>query len=133
MLIILVEDFPMGFPRLSCFLDSDDAFMLYRRFGTVFSRLILNKQDEISRMEVILNGMDNSDERNGNTEYLKSCVGDVYRENIPKNWRRSRPELMQDLENKVLEYGESQICSFQCSILNLMQRSYSSNINSSKR
>ena len=104
-LISLVEDFPMGFPRLSCFLDSDDAFMIYRRFGTVFSRLLLNKQDEISSMEALLNSMDRSDEKNSNEGYLQSRIGDLNREKVPDSWPKSRPELMQDLEAKTLEYG----------------------------
>ena len=72
MLIGQVEDFPKGFPKVSCFVDSDDAFMVYRRFGTVFARLLLSKQDEIRRLEAKLQGMDKTDERSGDSEYLMS-------------------------------------------------------------
>ena len=86
--------------------------MLYRRFGTVFSRLLLNKQDEISGMEALLHSMDKTDEKNGNIDYLKSRVGDLKREDMPKSWPKSRPELIQDLEKKSLEYGVYQIHTF---------------------
>ena len=104
---MIVENFPNGFPRLSCFLDSDDAFMVYRRFGTVFSRLLLSKQDELSRMEMELNGMDKNDEANGDENYLMSNTLDVDRPSIPTTWPQSRPELLAKMEKTALEYGKS--------------------------
>ena len=95
----------MGFPRLSCFLESDDAFMVYRRFGAVFARLLLNKQDEISRMETSLLRMDKVDRAQGNDKYIMSRIDDVNRESYP--WSgESRPELLARLEEKALEYGK---------------------------
>ncbi|KAL9583401.1 MAG: hypothetical protein Q9212_002731 [Teloschistes hypoglaucus] len=73
-----------GFPQLACFLDSDDAFMVYRRFGSVFSRLLLTKQDEIRRMESLLEAMDRTDERNGGSEFLQSTIKDERRTEIPE-------------------------------------------------
>src|SRR5215469_11608832 len=35
---------PEGYPRLAAFLDSDENFMVYRRFGYLQSRLLLEKQ-----------------------------------------------------------------------------------------
>ena len=101
----IVEDYPIGFPRLSCFLDSDDAFMVYRRFGSVFARLLLNKQDEISRMEASLLRMDKADRAQGNDQYIMSRIDDVNRESTP--WSgESRTELLASLERKTLEYGK---------------------------
>ena len=109
MLILQVEDYPIGFPRLSCFLDSDDAFMVYRRFGIVFSRLLLNKQDEIQAMEAELLGMDLTDARDGNQGYIMSRSEDVSRDkdSVPSSWSERRPQLLEKLEKKALEYGES--------------------------
>lgn len=104
-LVLLVQDFPTGFPKVSCFLDSDDSFMVYRRFGTVFSRLLLAKQDEMSRMEATLTGMDKTDEANGNGEYLMSHALDDDRESIPRAWPESRKQLLVKMEKKALEYG----------------------------
>ena len=105
-LIVPVEDYPTGYPKLSCFLDSDDAFMVYKRFGSVFSRLLLNKQDEISGMEAKLHGMDKMDDTETNRQYLMSRALDVGRDEVPKAWRgETRPKLLKKLEKKTLEYG----------------------------
>ena len=103
----VVQDYPRGFPRLACFLDSDDAFMTYRRFGLVFSRLILNKQDEIQEIERTLLAMDRMDEAT-DEGYLMSRTADVSREtdSIPPSWSETRPQLLERLEKKALEYGE---------------------------
>ncbi|KAI4194213.1 MAG: hypothetical protein LQ350_007912 [Teloschistes chrysophthalmus] len=95
-----------GFPQLACFLDSDDAFMVYRRFGSVFSRLLLTKQDEIRRMESTLEAMDRADKRVIGIEFLKSTVEDERRGELPEGWTEGRGTLMARLEKKVLEYSE---------------------------
>ena len=78
--------------------------MVYRRFGTVFSRLLVSKQDEISRMEATLLAMDKTDEADDNENYLKSCKLDADRENIPPVWKESRVQLLEKMEKKALEY-----------------------------
>ncbi|KAI4256673.1 MAG: hypothetical protein LQ352_001991 [Teloschistes flavicans] len=87
---------------------SDDAFMVYRRFGSVFSRLLLTKQDEIRRMESWLEKLDRSDERNGRTKFLKTTMEDERRKDseLPKGLPESRVSLMAKLEKKTLEYAE---------------------------
>lgn len=106
-----VEDFPRGFPRLACFLDSDDSFMVYKRFGIVFSRLLLNKQDEIRLLEARLLAMDRTDDvPNGGSKYLMSRDRRDQR-NLPEGWSETRPQLLAALETKLLEYCKhSMIC-----------------------
>lgn len=48
-IIVQSKAFRGGYLRLARFLDSDDAFMTYRRFGAAFSRVLLQKQDEMSQ------------------------------------------------------------------------------------
>ncbi|KAL8717668.1 MAG: hypothetical protein Q9225_005105 [Loekoesia sp. 1 TL-2023] len=105
---IPVENYPKGFPRLACFLDSDDAFMVYKRFGIVFSRLLLNKQSEIRQMQADLEAMDRTDELKGEIRYLLSREEDIERDpqTISYKWMGTRPQLMQSLEKKILEYSE---------------------------
>ena len=98
-LIQLVKDF--GFPKLSYFLDSDDAFMVYRRFGYVFSRLLLRKQDEIGRIESTLEAMDRTDLHEGNKQFLMSHKLDEDRDCAPLGWPESRKQLMEKLEKKL--------------------------------
>ncbi|KAL8678378.1 MAG: hypothetical protein Q9186_005272 [Xanthomendoza sp. 1 TL-2023] len=78
------------------------------RFGIVFSRLLLNKQDEIRRMEAELQGMDRTDERFDGELYLNSRYEDTQRDSstIPSYWSQTRPQLLQKLETKILEYSE---------------------------
>ncbi|KAL8663471.1 MAG: hypothetical protein Q9168_008088, partial [Polycauliona sp. 1 TL-2023] len=103
-----LEDFPKGFPRVSCFLDSDESFTLFRRFGVVFSRLLLNKQDEICSLEDELHAMDRTDNFPENQTYLLSRDEDVQREasTIPACWSQTRPQILEKLERKILEYSE---------------------------
>ncbi|KAL9110402.1 MAG: hypothetical protein Q9227_005133 [Pyrenula ochraceoflavens] len=42
---------PDGYPKLATFLDSEDQFSTYRRFGYLSSRLILEKQDDLRQLE----------------------------------------------------------------------------------
>lgn len=102
-----LEDYPRGFPKLSCFLDSDDAFMVYRRFGPVYSRLLLSKQDEMSRMEAKLLAWDKTDQAENNECYLMSRSEDVERDRIPEIWEgQSRVTLLEKFEKLALEYAE---------------------------
>lgn len=56
-----VNECPTGYPRLAAFLDSDENFMLYRRFGFLQARALLYKQDELRELEDKLDKMDQRD------------------------------------------------------------------------
>ncbi|KAF2268848.1 hypothetical protein CC78DRAFT_510082 [Lojkania enalia] len=49
-----LNDSPKGYPNVAAFLDSDEGFTIYRRFGYLQSRLLLSKQEELRRLEVKL-------------------------------------------------------------------------------
>ncbi|KAL9105913.1 MAG: hypothetical protein Q9227_008972 [Pyrenula ochraceoflavens] len=49
--VTTLEECPSGYPRLAAFLDSDEGFSIFRRFGYVQARLVLEKQDEMRRLE----------------------------------------------------------------------------------
>jgi hypothetical protein len=59
-----VETCPPGYPNVAMFLDSDESFMMYRRFGCLQSRLLLSKQAELRLLEKKLEKMDKFDELN---------------------------------------------------------------------
>ena len=80
--------------------------MVYRRFGPVYSRLLLSKQDELGRMEALLLAMDQTDLADGNGKYLMSKPLDVGREQLPEAWDGvSRVALLERMEKLALEYG----------------------------
>jgi hypothetical protein len=49
--VSIVNDHARGYPNLAAFLDSDESFAVYRRFGYLQSRLLLRKQEELRTLE----------------------------------------------------------------------------------
>lgn len=92
-----VEECPDGYPRLAAFLDSDENFMLYRRFGFLQSRLLLHKQDQLRELEKDLDRMDKYDQIE-NPSLLKSREKD-------DAVNGSREKLLCKVEDKFKEYG----------------------------
>lgn len=70
--------------------------MLYRRFGFLQARLLLNKQDQLRALEEKLDEIDKGDDE----EYLTSRELDDADE-------RPRTKLMEKIEIKFREYGTS--------------------------
>ena len=93
-----MDDAPDGYPRMATFLDSDENFMLYRRFGYLQARLLLEKQDDLRRLESRLGLLDGDDE--GKTDVLKT------REYYDDEYMKERKSLMEVIEKKWLEYCE---------------------------
>ncbi|KAH8678811.1 hypothetical protein BGZ60DRAFT_428633 [Tricladium varicosporioides] len=56
-----VEDKFRGYSSLSTFLDSDENFMIYRRFGYLHSRVLLRIQDQLRKLEQELDRYDKED------------------------------------------------------------------------
>ena len=89
---------------MSAFLDSDDCFPLYRRFGYLQSRILLQKQDELRDLEDLLLQMDQRDDlTEDGRECLQSRDLDESREDEPPG--ETRKELLSRIEKKLLEYG----------------------------
>jgi hypothetical protein len=78
------------------YLDSDDNYMAYRRFGHVQSRLLLEAQDDLRRLESDLDDLD-LEETQENQQALYSR----------DNWSPQRQSLMKDLKAAYNEYGEA--------------------------
>ncbi|KAJ9603890.1 hypothetical protein H2200_011412 [Cladophialophora chaetospira] len=102
---IAVQETPNGYPRLAVYLDSDENFMLYRRFGYLQSRLLLEKQDDLRRLEHELGRMDANENRKAmvnpegaNTLTMRRAHG--------KDHMKPRADLMQKIEEKWLEYSQ---------------------------
>ncbi|RDW74875.1 hypothetical protein BP6252_06017 [Coleophoma cylindrospora] len=89
------QDCPDGYPTLAAFLDSDENFMLYRRFGFIQSRLLLYKQDQLRVLEEELDTLDKNDD----DIYLTCRANDDLDE-------RPRTKLLKKIEAKFREYAE---------------------------
>lgn len=53
--------FHRGYPNLAAFTSSDEDFAIYRRFGYLQARLLLDKQDQLRLLEEQLDRYDTSD------------------------------------------------------------------------
>ena len=95
---LLVKDCPKGYPLLAAFLDSDDNFMMYRRFGYLQARLLLEKQEQLRRLEEDLDLLDQKDQK-AESRDLKT-LRDGKKDNAGE-----RRVLMRKIEKKFRDYG----------------------------
>ena len=99
-----MEDCPLGYPKLAAYIDSDDNFMIFRRFGFLYSRVLLNKQDQIRELESRLDDIDKKDYQDKiKRKSLKSISRD---EKCISSTGQTRQELLRTVEEKLREYGE---------------------------
>ena len=97
MLNYIVKSCPRGYPSLAAFLDSDDCFMVYRRFGFLQSRLLLEKQDELRELERKLDRLDTIEAR-------KNVKHPMTRQ-VPSEISQSRIQLLGLIEEKFCSYA----------------------------
>jgi hypothetical protein len=98
-----VEECPEGYPRLAAFSNSDENFMIYRRFGYLQSRILLHKQDELQRLEQELEEMDQKDASGENPHVSQRWEDDEAGTNKGSN---ARPSLLNTIKEKFLEYSK---------------------------
>ena len=92
-----VERFPEGYPNLAAFQDSDESFMIYRRFGYLQARVLLAKQDELRVLEEELDALDAEDV----FEYPDA----LFERLSSEGHSADRRQLLSQIERKYLEYG----------------------------
>lgn len=99
-----VEDYPLGYPRVSAFLDSSPDLAVYRRFGILHSRVLLHKQDQLRNLEAELDWLDLQDWRG--TDQTRKTLMSRSKNNARKDDAKDmRNVLLDDIEKKLLEYG----------------------------
>jgi hypothetical protein len=94
-----VLESPEGYPSLATFLDSDENFMLYRRFGYLQARLLLDKQDDLRRLEAKLDRLDKQVAQG-------DCPEDLSTRDLEPEDAQKRKILMDEIELRFCEYGE---------------------------
>ena len=85
-------------------MDSDENFMIYRRFGFLHSRILLNKQDELRLLEERLDDLDKIDAKDS-ALCLQSRQKDEVRTDIERE--HSRQELLRKSEQILSQYGRT--------------------------
>lgn len=114
-----------SYRSLSIFLDSDDNFKIYRRFGYLHSRLLLHKQDEIRRLEMELDELDNLDEAGDapDKRRARSRNADIAAEKkelAEDPTIRTRTIILDEIEGKLAAYGKhSNLATIQSVYTNL--------------
>lgn len=103
-----------GYPYLATFLDSDENFMIFRRFGFLHTRLLLHTQDELRIMEKELDQMDQRDSFQ-NIKLLQCRVDDNLRKDeVPQ----TRTALLSRIEAAILKYDQLLLNSQQLAAAN---------------
>ena len=72
--------------------------MIYRRFGFLQSRLLLDKQDELRQLEEALDQMDR---REAKRDVTRPMTRD-----LPEEHLKQRTRILKMIEEKFLAYGE---------------------------
>ena len=98
----LVEDHPEGYPQLAAFINSDENFMICRKYGFLRSRVLLYRQDELRQLERDLLEADQEDAQDCPLA-LRSRKTDEER---PQD-AYSRKPLIEKIDAKLKEYGET--------------------------
>ena len=101
---------------MAAFINSDDNFLIARKYGFLRSRLLLYHQDELSALEKGLLALDNDDKEKRELA-LQSRQHDEETDEDPET---SRKALMKKIADKLKEYGKLQpaqhsffFCTFQ--------------------
>jgi hypothetical protein len=97
-----VDEYSNGYPRLAAMLHSDENFTIFRRFGYLQCRLILEKQSRLAKLECQLDKLDKQlAETKGDKFYLHTV--DVPDEGIGQ----TRAKLISKIEQTFNDYGQT--------------------------
>ncbi|KAL2037595.1 hypothetical protein N7G274_009708 [Stereocaulon virgatum] len=104
-LVQRIDDHPRGYPKLAAFVNSDENFLVCRKYGFLRSRVLLYRQDELSKLEKTLIELDelDSEESDATRLALMSRKTDEAREEDP---RYSRKTLINKIDDKLKEYDD---------------------------
>ncbi|KAI9779800.1 MAG: hypothetical protein M1816_003336 [Peltula sp. TS41687] len=90
-----IEDYRNGYPRFAALFNADPGFCIFRRFGNLYARSLLLKQDKLLELEAQLNELDANEDRQ---LYLKSRRYDGNPE---------RKDLLEQIDIALHSYGSS--------------------------
>lgn len=82
--------------------------MIYRRFGYIHARLLMQRQDELRELEDDLEDLDKRDGKNKDRQIcLQSREMDDPPSGPEEQGRETRSSLLNKIEEKTLKYGTS--------------------------
>ncbi|KAI8957234.1 hypothetical protein F5Y11DRAFT_98909 [Daldinia sp. FL1419] len=89
-----IEDHPSGYPRFAALTGSHASFFAFRRFAALRARMILNKQDCISQLEIELHNIDRDEEK----PFYRCCSR--------SDANQKRKEILQQLDVVMAQYDD---------------------------
>ncbi|KAI4128513.1 MAG: hypothetical protein LQ338_002683 [Usnochroma carphineum] len=99
----LVDSYQRGYSTLAAIQDSDPNFLIYRKFGWLRNRLLLDLQDQLVTLEEELQLLDDNDARLRDPDkVLISRRNDELQKTL-------RQDLLRTIRQKLLEYGMRQV------------------------
>ncbi|KAF2238760.1 hypothetical protein EV356DRAFT_516660 [Viridothelium virens] len=103
--ILKLEDCPRGYSSTAAFLSSEPNFSLYRGFSYLYSRVILNLQDEIAVLERDLKDCEKIQREKRLVRRLQSREIED-RDSRNESEKRKKSAILSDLESKLVSYGK---------------------------
>lgn len=98
-----VQDYTQGIPQFAAFINSNDNFCMWRSFGQLHCRVLMQKLLELQTLERDLKELDARDDLCPETRYRlqigEHCDG----------WDRTQKELLDKIFCVLLEYGKQMI------------------------
>lgn len=109
-----MDQSPSGYSKVAAFQSSDRNFMQYRSFGYLHSRVLLALQYDVERLEIELDELDTFDKSDeGDVDKLccrdrddfESSMEHIESRAFKVKFKRTRPQVVQELKAKLTEYG----------------------------
>jgi hypothetical protein len=92
---------------VAAFLDSDENFMIYRRFGFLHARVLLRKQDKLREMEEALDTMDTRDAKASDPLPNRALMSrEIDESDTNTSPHGTRAELLDKVEDDLAKYGK---------------------------
>jgi hypothetical protein len=98
---VTVKDFPKGYPQLAAFLNSDDNFAVFRRFGNLSARALVQLQVDLTELEKKLHDLDDADALDPVMSYRLRGFEDF------EGWNSAQRDLISEIRVKLGEYCSS--------------------------
>jgi hypothetical protein len=87
-------------PQLASFINSDDSFANFRRFGYLSARVLVHLELELTELEQELDKLDNSDAA---SDVLKKRLNGYEKFH---GWNEDQKKLVDKIRRKYIEYGK---------------------------
>jgi hypothetical protein len=95
------ETYPLGWPRLAAFQNQSHSCAVYRRFGLLFCRSLLQLQGELTFLEKKLHKLDTDDNADINMHYRLRSSDDE------ESWDPAQRNILKEIQEKLSIYGET--------------------------